>query len=573
MTRGQRLSGGELIDSFPVGKKKTDEQITDKKKTGELKTGRTFADQLFVTEHIRTFDFVSQSRGVPGEILMEAAAQGVYRWFVTQYVRTVPSKSNEQSVMILCGPGNNGADGLALARVFACDSWNTHILICNDSNKGLWNFQKRILNELNIPTNMFDFDLAMKLLPYCSWVFDCLLGTGQRLPLKDQLLGPAIFLSQLSEMNQNDLDYVKPTIIALDTPTGDYRTDVTLCLGAWNLELYQPNKRRNCGSIHRISLPFIPPELHDSEHLTKENKGPIGTFIDYDSVLTSFPQPDPHTYKNLRGAVGVIGGSTKYPGAPLLTLGGAAKSGAGLLYLNHRDPTIFSQFPGYIPLSLTDPMPDSLVIGPGWNLGNGESDNSEFYSYEQQLIQWCSNSNLESTSLESIYPFRILDAGALRVLARSHKVQKKIKTLTLGHGQSIILTPHYGEMKDLLFHFFLEVQTESTEIERIQTFTRALGVWLVVKYDTTLVIDPTGRIEVLDNPCAILGFGGSGDILAGIIASQLAKLSHGEDLWHGLRRAVVLHNYVGTRCEKEKGFVTAQEYLEFLGHTQAHGLG
>ena len=564
------MSGGELIDSFPDGN-----EITVELKTHNQKTVRTFSNRLFVTQHIRTFDTMSQSRGVPGEILMEAAAQGVYRWFVSQCQRQAPVQSNRQSVMILCGPGNNGADGMALGRIFACDSWNTHILICNESSKGLWNTQRTILNELDIPINMFDHNLAMNLLPSCSWVFDCVLGTGQRLPLQNKVLGPANFLSQLSNLNQKDLGFAKPTIIALDTPTGDYRADVTLCLGAWNLELYQPSKRRNCGSIHRISLPFVVSESQDPLYQSKEFQGPTGSFIDYQSVLASCSKPDRHTFKNLRGSVGVVGGSTKYPGAPLLTLGGAAKSGAGLLYLNHPDPSVFSTSPGYIPLSRTDPFPASLVIGPGWDPEIGKPLSSEYLFYEQQLIQWCSPSTAVTKSSKSISPLPtfILDAGALRVLAKSQKAQRMIKTLTHEQGLSIILTPHYGEMKDLLTHFFLEIDAESSEIERIQYFAAALGVWLVVKYDATLVIDPTGRIKVLDNPCPILGFGGSGDILAGIIATQLSQLTQPDTIWDGLRRAVVLHNFVGTRCEQEKGFVTAQEYLDMLGFTMAHGLG
>jgi len=616
MMRGQKLSGGGPIVSFHRDNNRTQDP---------------FSQLLITTQEIRSLDSQSQATGITGEILMESAAQGVYRWFLNELMCSISTSSNtsfhqileekkqQTQIIILCGSGNNGGDGLALGRICTLEGWKTRIFLCDYKTKGLAPFQKQILDSLGITTYPFQTSSAEDLIPNSFCIFDCILGTGQRLPLGEHLIEPVNFLTSVSN-RKGIKGTTQPFIVALDVPTGFYKADYTLCLGAWNLELYVPEFRRYCGTLNRIPLPFVP---FSDNH---EHSDPIGTFIDYYKTLNSFGNPDAHSYKNQRGSIGVIGGSSSYPGAPILTLEAAAKSGAGLLYyetgflnqgkfehdiLSENDS--FSHNPrnsdryniptsSYIPLQSAKSL-SSLVIGPGWNTifstlettKTTESNNRlEISVHEQLLLRIFSK-------LEPIYngddqlmfstPFVILDAGALRILARSTQLQRILSIKRTSATFEVILTPHYGELKELLTGFFLEIEPQSSEICKIQALAKGLRSWIIVKFDSTILVDPNGRLKILDHPCSILGFGGSGDILAGIIATQLAKVQqtldslelnevqefHGAtyyaSIWEALEKAVVLHNYVGKICEEELGFVTPQEYLIQLGKIQVHNLG
>jgi hydroxyethylthiazole kinase-like uncharacterized protein yjeF len=268
-----------------------------------------------------------------------------------------------------------------------------------------------------------------------------------------------------------------------------------------------------------------------------------------------------HKYDNKysRGVVGIVAGSKKYPGAALLTVGGARRGGAGYVtFLNtHQSITdlVISHFPDVVPItSITDSKLDALVVGPG------------------------------ATTIRKI-PQRIsivLDGGAL-ALAR----QRKSPAFDI--NQIVVVTPHEGELKALGYSLDYEVNQskrknvrlekfhEEKRIEVAQAIADELRVICVLKGHRTIIAAPSnihsnasdGRTRVIDNKGGPeLATAGSGDILAGLIGAFLAswKPANYHNALEVVSGAVNLHSLAGIHAAERSQSVVATDILESLAH-------
>ena len=223
--------------------------------------------------------------------------------------------------------------------------------------------------------------------------------------------------------------------------------------------------------------------------------------------------------------VAVAAGTSLYPGAALLTVGGARHGGAGYVKLLSSEPEIrklvISQFPDVVPVStLNRERFDSLVIGPGGAVVK---------------------------KIPELIPV-VLDSGAL--------------TLALKKREGItVVTPHEGELH--LLKAQLGVRKETAE-----KLSKQLGLTVVLKGNATIVASPANEtfIDHIGGP--ELATAGSGDILAGIIGSMLAtwRPENSHEAHEIVCNAVELHSRAGRLAKKEFTSVTAVEILESLRH-------
>lgn len=268
-----------------------------------------------------------------------------------------------------------------------------------------------------------------------------------------------------------------------------------------------------------------------------------------------------HKYDNKysRGVVGIVAGSKKYPGAALLTVGGARRGGAGYVtFLNtHQSITdlVISHFPDVVPItSITDSKLDALVVGPG------------------------------ATTIRKI-PQRIpivLDGGAL-ALARQRK------SLAFDINQIVVVTPHEGELKALGYSLDYEVNQSKRKNVRLEKFHKEkrievaqaiadeLRVICVLKGHPTIVAAPSDLVSRTSNsriPYSDtkggpeLATAGSGDILAGLIGAFLAswKPSNYEIALEVVSAAVNLHSQAGVHAARNYTSVVATDILDSLAH-------
>jgi hydroxyethylthiazole kinase-like uncharacterized protein yjeF len=266
--------------------------------------------------------------------------------------------------------------------------------------------------------------------------------------------------------------------------------------------------------------------------------------------------PEKYDHKYSRGVVAIVAGSKNYPGAALLTVGGARRGGAGYVtFLNsHQSITdlVLMQFPDVAPISnIANVKIDAIVVGPG------------------------------STTLRKIpqaIPI-VLDSGAL-ALARQRKFGKP------DAKQLVVVTPHEGELAQLGFSIPEGNGSANSHMkERLkvaQLIADELHVICVLKGHKTIIAIPhsalyysertthakkiSHRIDLIGGP--ELATAGSGDILAGLIGAFLASWkpqNHCEAL-DVISAAVNLHSRAGKHAARHKRSVVATDILESLAH-------
>jgi hydroxyethylthiazole kinase-like uncharacterized protein yjeF len=248
--------------------------------------------------------------------------------------------------------------------------------------------------------------------------------------------------------------------------------------------------------------------------------------------------------------VAIVAGSKKYPGAGVLTVGGARRGGVGYVkFINkNSDATnlVLGNFPDVVPIDdLHNERVDALVVGPG------------------------------ATTIKSM-PMKIpvvLDSGAL-ALARSTKALRDPQ-------QIVVVTPHEGELKSLGFSLAHDKVSavsarnkksafalKEARITTAQRISDELNVITVLKGHRTVIAAPhcTPIIDTLGGP--ELAVAGSGDILAGLIGAFLAswKPVNFQEAQNTVAAAVHLHSQAGKHAARSHSVVVATDILESLAH-------
>lgn len=233
-------------------------------------------------------------------------------------------------------------------------------------------------------------------------------------------------------------------------------------------------------------------------------------------------------HKYSRGVVCVAAGSTEYPGAAILTVGGARQGGAGYVTFLTRDEAlenlVISRFPDVVPIqNLNIQRCDCFVTGPG---------------------------GAKPDELPSLVPV-VLDSASLEL------VKQKRRGIT-------VITPHIGELKYL---GETSVPNQDEDRRRVaERLSRQYNVTVVLKGRHTVIASPSSdtRVDLIGGP--ELATAGTGDILAGLIGSMLAhaKPTSSDDAHSVICRAVELHSRAGRFAAEKFTVVTALEILDSL---------
>ena len=228
-------------------------------------------------------------------------------------------------------------------------------------------------------------------------------------------------------------------------------------------------------------------------------------------------------HKYSRGVVGVVAGSAKYPGAAVLTVGGARHGGSGYVKFLDTDHFVTSlvlqRFPDVVPISKIDgERIDALVVGPG---------------------------GAELTDIPDSIPV-VFDSGALA------RVRSKRNGVT-------VITPHEGELEALGYSL-------GDRKETAEKIARELNLIVVLKGNRSLIAAPDCETLVDEIGGPELATAGTGDILAGLIGSMLAswKPTTLKQSQQVVARAVELHSRAGALAAKRFTSVTALEVMESL---------
>ena len=467
--------------------------------------------KLVTAKEMKALDVQAQNDyAMPGILLMDNAAQAV-----AEAVHEALTALEGERVVIFCGGGNNGGDGLGAARWLQSYGVSVRAFVVGaalDAVQGDAAIELAMFTKaggrVEALSTEDDWVLAELAASKADVLVDALLGTGFHGELEGDVLRACELLNKSEKY-----------ILAVDVPTGvnadngavsenAVRADhtVTMALVKTGLLLYPG--REYCGDIELadISMPVKLVEEYQSDkyRLTEE------------IVRELLPLRKANAHKGDAGRVVICAGSPGYTGAAALASDAAVKAGAGLvsLYtpLSSRDVLaikltevmvhgLLERMPGILgggaasDVASSAEAADVLAIGPG--LGTSEST--------QEAVR---------TILQKITTPVVIDADALTALAGHTEI------LAAMQAQKV-LTPHPGEMARLTGLEIAEIEADRINIAK--KYAEQWQAIVVLKGAPTVIGCPNGTVYVNSTGNSSLATGGSGDVLTGIIAGLAAQ--------------------------------------------------
>ncbi len=459
--------------------------------------------------------------------LMERAATAFVRWFSGCYS---PAEAGE--ILVLCGPGNNGGDGLAAARLLRQAGYAMRLALL-PAAKSTADWQH---NRQRLPKAVPAAEVAAGQLPAIApgtLVIDALFGTGCNRPL----VGLAADLVQ-------HLNAAQARVIALDLPSGLFanapqpagspvvRAAQTIGFGLPKLAFFLPQNAAYVGEwrIEDISL---------SEAFIAATATPWH-YTDAAAVAGALPPRPRFSHKGTFGHALLLAGSRGKMGAAVLAAGACLRGGVGLL--TARIPAC-----GYDIFQISQPeamcLPDhtadylselpelapyqAAAIGPG--LGQAPAS----LALLRQLLKAANASKARPLPL-------VIDADALNLLGEHRALLRRLP-------ENTVLTPHPKEFERLTE----PARDDYHRLELLRDFATTHRCLVVLKGAYTCLATPTGELHFNSTGNPGMATGGSGDVLTGLL---LALRAHAQiPAFEAVRLGVYAHGRAGDLAAQETG--------------------
>ncbi|MGD1148377.1 MAG: NAD(P)H-hydrate dehydratase [Thermoanaerobaculaceae bacterium] len=440
--------------------------------------------------------------GLPSLVLMESAASAV-----TEVVsERVPGAGR---VVIVCGPGNNGGDGLAVARQLRCRGFDVEV--------GMVAARRELTGDA-----AFQFELARK---FDVKIRDCARGTDTRLAqlvagaeiVVDALFGTGLDRPLAKRWAQavHVINKAGVPVIAVDIPSGlqgssaavpdeAVEASVTVTFGAPKLAHVLPPACWRCGDVAVADI-GIPPWV-------VERRANVA-LVEEEDVREWLPRRPADSHKGRFGHLLIVAGREGRAGAAALAARAAVALGSGLVTVATVRAAL-RPIQSLVPEAMVDPLPagddgavsgegieaslgkaTALAVGPGLGVGDGPR-------------------RLLSTIIEKWRGPLLLDADALTLLAG------KLAPLR-GRDVPVVLTPHPGELGRLLGVLTIEVTRD--RLGAAVAAAKEAGAIVLAKGARTVIVGGEGWSLVNPTGTAGLASGGAGDVLTGAIGAFLAQ--------------------------------------------------
>ena len=459
--------------------------------------------------------------GIPGIVLMETAGSAIVR-AIEQYYPTC------QRIGIFAGKGNNGGDGIVIARQLAHIGRDVRLFLVsppdNFTGEAQTNLQiaknlglriEEMLTDAALGSDFFvERSTSLTHIASCELLVDAIFGTGLRGTVRDPI---ATVINAINRLPTPILSVDLPS--GLDADTGHslgtcVRADRTVTIGLPKRGLLMHPGAELAGKLEVVDIGF-PESVIDAQNI-KVNWTTAAQAAQW------IPPRPPSSHKGSYGRVLVVAGSTGMTGAAALASEAALRAGAGLVTLatpKHLNPIL----EGLLPEVMTLPLPETdagslsvsatstilefavktksiLAIGPGL------SQHPETVSFVHQLIRENREQGLDLRM--------VIDADGLNALAQ-------VRETILSLNSETVLTPHPGEMARLTSTSVPVL--EKDRISTAQQFASKYGVTLVFKGAPTVTSTPNGNLWVNSTGNPGMATGGMGDVLTGIIAGLMAQ--------------------------------------------------
>ena len=476
-----------------------------------------------------------QEEDIASIALMERAAKAFTGWFENKFL---PS----EQVFIFCGPGNNGGDGLAVARLLSLRNYNVQVYTVGDVTNASADF-KQNLAELPATVSINNITLADQIptIPKQACVIDALFGTGLNRPVT------GLFALVIKAINASGA-----CITSIDIPSGLYTdsqtpaegaiitADHTVCFEFPKLAFLLPQHESFVGEWHVVPIGLsrkfiadLPSYLYftthqDAQQLLKPRKR--------------------FSHKGMYGHALLLASGHGKMGAAVLAAKGCLRSGVGLLSV--QVPSIgYHILQSAVPeaMTLTDTnkrhlaeLPAEIekynVVGIGPGIGTEKSTKTAI----GQLLATCN------------HPL-VIDADAINIIAASQRLKAQLPKY------KVIFTPHPKEFERLVG----KTRNDYDRLEHLKEFCGEYKCYVVLKGNNTAIGTPDGKIYFNSTGNPGMATGGTGDVLTGIITALVAQ-------HYTLEEACILgvyvHGLAGDLALKSVGAIsmTASDVIDHL---------
>lgn len=463
-------------------------------------------------------------------VLMENAGRNAVE-VIEEELSPLPDR-----IMVISGKGNNGGDGLVVARRLLDRGLQVEAFVLGDRS------------DLSAETgrNAEILERMTEKVRYCRPDYEGLLREVESNPplIVDAIFGIGIegelrgdYPNLISRINDSE-----GTKVAIDLPSGlpsnsgnppgkAVRADLTVTMGLYKLGTLLAGSKEYVGEQKLVSVGY-------PDKLVEELSGLWGV-LDDDLASSLLPERPSGGHKGSFGRLLVVGGSRGMSGAPLLAARGGLRSGSGLVFIAGPE-SLNDVFGTSLQEALTVPIPDqagtissesldplleaadgkdALAVGPG--IGRKEGTAQAIRSFVQRVSR----------------PL-VLDADGIVAFSEGPDLIKEL--------DGAVLTPHPGELARLIGSKPEKVDRKRFEL--VPELAREWGVTLLLKGVPTTIASPDGDLALASCPNSGLAKGGSGDVLTGFIGSFLAQ---GLPPFSAARLGAWLHCRVG-RLGSEK---------------------
>ena len=485
--------------------------------------------KIVTADEMRRIEDRSEEMGVSKDALMERAGLESAR-----YIRRRFSPLFGVPIVVLVGPGNNGGDGLVVARHLHRWGARVSVYICRD--RRVPDPKLDIVNGLGIPVISASGDDGLRrlrgLLDTAHVVVDAVLGIGRLRPLEGTVRDILLMLAETKTARADISTVAIDVPSGMDADSGDAdpacpAVDITLSMGYPKVGHYAYTAASRIGRLDTVEI-GLPDGVDGDVPLSLMTDG---------NMRPMLPLRPSDSHKGSFGRTMVVAGSLNYIGAAYLAGSAATRVGSGLVTI---------ALPASIQMAVAGKATEPTYLpleesSPGVALPSSASDVLEALGDYNSLLIGCGMGQaadmqgfIEGVLLsDEQLPPTVVDADGLNTLARTQNWWEQFTDVA-------VLTPHPGEMARLT-----GMSTGQVQADRIGVAVESAKLWnkiVVLKGAHTIVAYPDGRAMVSPFANPGLATAGTGDVLAGSIAGLL---SQGVSLEDAAALGVYLHGLAG----------------------------
>jgi len=424
--------------------------------------------------------------GIPSLVLMERAALAVAEKVIT-------IANTDDKISVICGVGNNGADGVAVARILCNRGFSTCIYILGDENKGSEEFK----SQLAIYRNCGYSEASINNIEDADIVVDAIFGVG----LSREISG--VYNEII-----NNVNVMNATVISVDVPSGinadngqvmgiAVKADYTVTFGMHKLGVVLYPGVDYAGEISVVDIGLSPKSFSQLFCIKSMEE------VDYKII----PKRRDDSNKGTYGKLLVIAGSDDMQGAAYLSAKAALRMGVGMVkvFTTENNKTYINQV-----------LPEAMVT---------TYNNEDVINSLAEELEWCDNILVgpglgrSKTSKDIVdivlrsSKVCLLDADAINIISENEELKQLLH-------KDVVMTPHVGEMSRFIKNSISGIKQDFLCCAML--WAKEYGITIVLKDARTVITDgKDAYINMTGNNG--MSTAGSGDVLAGIISGLMAK--------------------------------------------------